>query len=463
MLRLQKLDKIKQYTALICNQIRYKQAHNVISEEIENHIIDQRDSFINEGLDEVTATDKAIKEMGDPIIVGSELDRTHRPRPEWSIIALTISALLAGLSVNLFIEISSGEPSFRRFAVGVILGIVCMMVAYFIDFTIISKYPRILFISLAVIMLVFWAFSLQMNGARRWINTPIFGYVSWKYMMLLFPMLYSGIIYSMRNKGYLGIFLCGIFYFIPIIIALLIPSLLVVFIHTVICLILLSISICKGWFNVNRLHGMLLVFIPVALFVIMELPSVVSSNRFQILLDPHIDPLGAGFRTIIIRDILNDANFIGQGSLSNDMSSWLLGFSTHNIIVLVYLVHQIGWISAIGISIILSVFMARGIYLCFKQKSFLGQLISLSVLLTLSMQILIYMSSNLGFPLFHSDTLPFISRGNSGMMVNLTLVGIILSVFKTGNLVRDSRSTQTRDYKFLEFTDGKIIIDLNPK
>ena len=43
---MQQINKIKQYTHSVCEQIRWKKAHSVISEEIENHIIDQRDTFM---------------------------------------------------------------------------------------------------------------------------------------------------------------------------------------------------------------------------------------------------------------------------------------------------------------------------------------------------------------------------------------------------------------------------------
>lgn len=70
--------KIREYLNDVCNQIRWKKAHYIICEELENHIIDQKAAFVQMGMDEETATDKAIKEMGDPILVGSELDQTHR-------------------------------------------------------------------------------------------------------------------------------------------------------------------------------------------------------------------------------------------------------------------------------------------------------------------------------------------------------------------------------------------------
>lgn len=47
----------------ICKQIRWKKAHAIVSEEIRNHVIDQKNAFVKEGLDEKNAMEKAIKDL----------------------------------------------------------------------------------------------------------------------------------------------------------------------------------------------------------------------------------------------------------------------------------------------------------------------------------------------------------------------------------------------------------------
>ncbi|MFZ3131578.1 MAG: permease prefix domain 1-containing protein [Desulfosporosinus sp.] len=87
---LQQPSKITEYLEAVRQQIRWKKAQSPVLEEIKNHIIDQKDAFISDGLNEEEATDRAIAEMGDPIVVGEQLDRAHRPR----LIGLGIGILL---------------------------------------------------------------------------------------------------------------------------------------------------------------------------------------------------------------------------------------------------------------------------------------------------------------------------------------------------------------------------------
>ena len=100
---MQPFEKIQEYSKSVCDQIRWKKAHSVISEEIENHLVDQRDAYIADGLDEINATNNAIVQMGDPITIGTQLDRTHRPKPQWGMILLTAAILFIGLFIRMFI------------------------------------------------------------------------------------------------------------------------------------------------------------------------------------------------------------------------------------------------------------------------------------------------------------------------------------------------------------------------
>ena len=38
----------------------------------------------------------AVEDMGDPVAVGADLDRLHRPRPQWGMLGLTLALLLVG-------------------------------------------------------------------------------------------------------------------------------------------------------------------------------------------------------------------------------------------------------------------------------------------------------------------------------------------------------------------------------
>ena len=84
------------YTKKVCEQIRWKKARPAVAKEMENHLIDQRDAYIAAGDDASAATEKALLQMGDPVSVGAALDNTHKPAPQWGMLALVLALFLLG-------------------------------------------------------------------------------------------------------------------------------------------------------------------------------------------------------------------------------------------------------------------------------------------------------------------------------------------------------------------------------
>lgn len=82
------------------------------------------------------------------------------------------------------------------------------------------------------------------------------------------------------------------------------------------------------------------------------------------------------------------------------------------------------------------IFIVNGFKLCFDQKSILGKLISIPVMISLASQSILYLMSNLGWE-FGSSILPFISYSGRATITSFILVGILLSVFKSDYLLKE--------------------------
>jgi len=441
---LQLPNKIKNYSNSVCEQIRWKKAHEVIGEEIENHIIDQKDGFIKKGLDEETSIDKAILEMGDPITVGAQLDRTHRPKAQWSMILLTLLMLGMGLVIKLLFTNNLNTPRVIPYSIiSAAIGIGFMLAAYFIDFTILVKHHKKIFIALIIIEIMLLMFSPKVNGCKIYVN----------YILLLFPTAYAGIIYGVRNKGYGGIIQCYLFFVIPLLIGIAAPAGSGNYFYGIICFILLIIAISKNWFNIKTKTGLLIAFTPVIVFIIYFIALTMRRVYFEL----------DGYMNVIVRNIISHAQFIGGVDVST-YGKDIAPFLDTNFL-LTHLIGRIGWISFVVMMIVIAIFIAYGFYLCQKQKSILGKLVSTSVMACFTLQVVCFTANNLGFPIFVMlPGLPLISYGNIALIINMSLIGIMLSVFKSGDAVRDKLSSNKfRSSKFMEIIDGKLVIDIGVK
>jgi len=458
---LQQPNEITKYLEVVRQQIRWKKAQSPVLEEINNHITDQRNAFVSDGLNEEEATDKAIAEMGDPIVVGGQLDRAHRPRPDWPLLVMTVTMLIFGLAIQFFVgpdHLNNGAEMFQKQIVWAGISVLVMVAAYFLDFTIIGKYSKVVFFALCAITIAY-LFGGKVRGSS----------VNAIYPLLLFPTAFAGVVYSMRNKGYGGLILCVAALIIPAYLSILVPTVTVLFLICTSCLIILTAAVEKGWFNVRKLLAILIMYISTAAVFstfIMKMGNGYVLRRMQIIFNPSLDPTGSGYIGSMIQRLLSHSQFIGQGlpiSGYGEYSAIKLLPASNTDFLLTYWIYRFGWIVLIGIIVIFSVFIMRAILLCKKQKGILGFLVSLAVISTFALQSIIYIAINLGFIFFSPVSLPLISYGGRALVTNMFLIGLLLSVFRTGDLVRDKAGVAVavaNSSHFIQYNNGQIIINL---
>lgn len=456
------LEEIKKYSNTVCEQIRWKKVRPDIAKEMENHLNDQRDYYLSQGDEEDTATQKAIQEMGDAVSIGLAMDKTYRPRPQWLLILLTVTLMLVGTGVRYIVNSSEYSLNKNFSMIPTVLALIIFIAAYFLDFTALAKYPKSCYFLLLIISLIGLTFGPQVNG-RAWFSFGPFS-VSLAYLALLFPLTYALFIYAMRNKGVWGILLCGAGYLPYAVILLLVPSTSGFVIYTFTSLILLLTATIKGWFGGNWKRGLLLILIPfgisvISMVAIFLIQPPYRNDRLQVLLDPDSTP--KGYQIIMIREIMSGAVFTGQGTVSQNYGEMLSGSWFGSDMVLTMLTHQYGWIVFLGIALLFAAFLALGFYYISRQRSVLGMLVALSILMILVFQTVFYMLLNLGYGLFFSTlSLPLISYGNAALLLDAGLIGIMLSVFRTGESLRDRTWLQRKERSLISYEEGNLIIHL---
>jgi cell division protein FtsW (lipid II flippase) len=458
---MQPFDEIKQYSKTVCEQIRWKKAHNIISEEIENHLCDQRDAYISQGEDEKLATQKAILQMGDAASIGMELDKTHKPKPQWTMIILTVVLMLIGMLSNYFI--ASSEYSLDRFSLApYIIALTVFLVCYFLDFSILGKCAKYFYFIALVVSVTGLLFGNQINGRILFLSGRLS--ISLSYLSLIFPLAYSLLIYALRHKGYKGIILCGIGYVPFAIILLLVPSVTGFALFTISALVILCTSVVKGWFGIDKKRGLLLVLIPALIAVIAAIIYIIQNsyflNRLSTAVNPYSDRNGSGYIHCLVRDLLANSQFAGKGTVPSQFGNNVpIIPALDTDYILTALTHNFGWVAFFGISVVIIVFSILGLYYVTKQKSVLGTIVSLSIMLTFVLQTIIYIVNNLGFGILSALSLPLVSYGNVALIINSALIGFMLSVFRTGDILKDSIKSPIKFNSIFSYEDGKLIID----
>ena len=419
---MQQDNKISDFCNIVCNQIRWKKTHKTVFGEIENHLIEQRDEYINSGYTEADATDKAINDFGDATYIGTELDRIHRPKNQLvCFIILGILSFVGILIQSIIILSGSISANIAPQIVSYILGIAILTVTYFIDFTILSKYSFHFYVTVFFLSVILCIFPF---------------YISFKYYIaLLYPLALSCSIYHFRTRGYFGIAINTLFTLTLLVFCHFTNNILGIILCLFIALIITPVSIYRKWFNIKRSIGLLLCLSPFILMIIVIF-TIPSTREGILSILGYVSTnyeLGAGYIPNLLQEMTLNAKMIGQ---ANTLSSPFPDIF-HTDYILAFILYRYGWL-AFGFMVAL--FYAL-IIICLnaaiKQKSVLGQLFTLSITGVFTVQITLYILSNLGIVNSTLSVLPFVSYGSFANLINFAMLGILLSVFRNEEIMVD--------------------------
>lgn len=156
---------MEEYLQTVLEQIRCKKAHELIRQEMEVHLEEQICDYMAEGMTRDEATEAAVKDMGDPVETGVELDRIHRPKIEWQIVILVGIIAIFGLVLQYFLlkNVATiegfGMDDFRVVNIQnsmcyTAFGFLVMILIYRLDYTWVGRYAKWLMGCLGIVMLV---------------------------------------------------------------------------------------------------------------------------------------------------------------------------------------------------------------------------------------------------------------------------------------------------------------------
>ncbi len=167
-------------------------------------------------------------------------------------------------------------------------------------------------------------------------------------------------------------------------------------------------------------------------------------NRFMTFLDPWKDPSGKGFQVLQSLVGLHNGRWIGQG-LGNSKEKLFYLPEAHNDFILAVIGEELGWL---GIALTIAVFcvvLFRGLRIGWQSYQSRGDSFSLylatGITLLLGFQAFVNMAVVMGLVPTKGLTLPFVSYGGSALIVNLFLIGILLSISR-GTLHGASQAKQ---------------------
>lgn len=405
-------------------QMRWKRARPVAAKELADHLSDQYEAFLDEGMDEEAAAQATVREMGDAVETGTRLDRAWRPRPDWVMLGIVLVVAAVGLVLQYSMR-PNNDLEWYMFFGKYVAGAVCLLVAYFADYTILGRHCWLLYSVWVIIglLLTFGPFRIESMGKLVYL-------AQWVWF---FPVLFAGILFRQRGKGMRGIGICLLSLLAMWFLAMQAPSMAAIAVQTLVSCGMLAASVWRGVFG-RRTRGKLLLAVLPLLFaaayvVFLLLFDAGVRDAFYIALHPSADSQGEGYWGELVRQMMFGSSE-GQGyglmfmQWNDALTDWM--FMTTK--------WTWGWPGAVLMLCVEVLLLLWGFRIAWRQTGLLARSVCMGVMLTFALQTLMYVLQNCGIILIAAYGLPLLSFGGMYLCQTMLLLGLLLSAQRSGQL-----------------------------
>lgn len=431
---------MEEYIRVLLEQIRCKRAWPMIEEEIKNHILDQAQENRKRGMGEEQAVMEAVRDMGDPVEAGVSLDRIHRPRMAWGMMALVGAISIFSIFIQAVLgreDASLGRAYGLRHGFGVAAGYAAMLLVYRIDYSYIGKYARqIAAVLSGMLFICYLKFGSAVFGIRGYGEA----HISVQYFMFLFIPVYGGLLFRYRGKGKGGIAKSISWLLLPVLMAVRFSGMSLAMVLFFIMAAMLSVAVGRNWFLVDKKRFLLLFWFGI---IILPVFGIALS-----LWNAFCNGYGTNFRIERIMAFMGAEGYLdyaGQLSVEYMKNSRFLGNSGREIVgwmpelgkdyILTFLASYYGIAAALLVSLLLLAIAAWMIRVSFGQKNQLGMIMGCGCGLVFEVMTAMAVLRNLALIPSTQVFFPFFSGDTMGVVVSYLLAGIVLSIYRYQNIL----------------------------
>ena len=366
-----------------------------------------------------------------PTTPRAELDMTLF----WSVALLLSLGLVMVYSSSIAMAEAEKLTGYRmhyylmRHAIFVVIGVVVAFVTFQIPIVLWQRLALPLFIlgGLLLVLVLIPGIGREVNGSRRWINIGFIG-MQPSELMKFFVVLYAAD-YTVRKAAFMNDFKKG---FLPMLAVMVFTGAMLLrqpdFGALVVITAIAMAVLFLGGLNWRVFAG-LIVLLAIA-FVVLIISSPYRLQRIVGFMDPWADAYGKGYQLSHSLIAFGRGEWLGVG-LGGSVEKLFYLPEAHTDFLLAVIAEELGFA---GIAVVLALFVLF-IYRAFAvgreammREKYFAALTAQGIGVWLSVQTLINMGVNMGVLPTKGLTLPFMSYGGTGIVVNCIAVAVLLRI-----------------------------------
>ncbi|WP_430787000.1 FtsW/RodA/SpoVE family cell cycle protein [Virgibacillus flavescens] len=410
----------------VTNHIKSKEAKKFVAAELEFHLKKAKNTWIEKGADEVDAEDKAVQQMGSPIKLGQTLNKLHRPRVDWLIIILLVTAMGLGFLPIVTLG-NAGYMTVNHFLISkslfVIIGIVAAIGIMMIDFRKLEKLGWLFYLIGVLLLLAINLFSTIAVNGEPVIKIGPFTLDS----LLSLPFLFLAWA-SFFNNSSLKVWQHGTLFLFSLYLMLMIHNLPVAFIYTIMVFVML------WWSKLSEKKTLMLMAVgPTFLSISGGIYLWFFAGEYKLKrFIEFFNSNDENYLYLRLKELMSSAGWFGTTGKKEFIPS------AHTDLVFATLTYYYGYLFAIILVLILSLMIARVVVISYKVNSHYAKLLLVGGITLFVVPFIYNIGMILGMFPVTSISLPFISYGMMPTLFNAFLMGVVLSIYRRKNLMGSS-------------------------
>jgi len=420
-------QQFESYIVEVLKHIKSKTGKRVVKQELIWHLHEKTTTLIKNGVSEELAIKQAMSEMGEPLILGREMNKMHKPKTEWSMIILFIAILAVGL-LPMYTLNTEYIGVFQRKLFFTVDAFVLGISVMFFPYEKLKRYWKCFFvIGLGLLFFTLLFGDGSFNGQNKLL---LFGItVDMLVALVCFFIAWAGLLSIDPFKNKLRkIIYSSLLFLIPLFLFGMIPDFFYGLMYVVLVFSLFIFSKASKRFVYSFISLYSFLFISLLLIEIGRSPSLL--NRVEVFFSPDGHAWGMGYMYVTIREGLSKANWIGPA-----LEDYIFKIpDLHTDFIFVYLILMFGWLIAAIILTLFIILFIRIAVVVLKTNDLFGKLLVVGGMSLFFSTFAWNVGMVLGILPIMSATFPFLSYGGSQQILYGLILGIILSVYRRSHL-----------------------------
>lgn len=431
---------LEQFMGEVLAHVKAKQMHNEIRAELQDHLLNEIEYRMDQGMDESSAEQQAVRNMGEPSVVAAQFNQVHRPKAPWKL-WISILVWIAICVVGLF-TVQAGNPqdlyrlSAEGYAWRLVPGVVAFLFAFWAGYQKLQQGAAWIYgITLCLnVYTVFFPVYI-INGYPQFglKGIPILGDIPID-IFYMSPYLYLFSLYSMWSRKpertHRSILPKMVLFILPIIVFLVNRNLLQASTYLVGGIIVFKLAGVRGK-NIAIATGVSLITGGLCCWFIESLRSMVN-RRFVGWFHSFWREGDGGYTQKVAQQLFREAGWFGNGV--EDISRLLPCPYSENLTVT--MVHMLGWVGGLVLIICLGgiIVTMYNSALLFRDPFARG--IGLLVSGMMGIQSLLYIGGIIGIvPMNGGAGLPLLGSDGSEIVLWMLLLGLYSSAYWQKDMV----------------------------